>query len=111
MFVDFWQYLLTGAGGAVIIGSLISFIKWIGKLFSGKLNEEIRKDVELCKTATRLMLLVHFQNICKEKLEEQVITLQDYQQLIDMYDSYKSLGGDGYADMLKEQLDSLPKVI
>lgn len=57
--------------------------------------------------ATMFCLLVNLQNEARRIIEHGYITRLEYNQFCDMYDTYKAMGGDGYADELKKQVDEV----
>ena len=58
-----------------------------------------------------LLLLSAMKTTGKAILEDGVVSKNDYDSFCATYDAYKSLGGDGWADGIKKQVDALEKTI
>lgn len=57
--------------------------------------------------AIRLSLLFNLQNFGEKIVNNQSCSQAEYNQFKDAYDTYKALGGDGYADTLKAAIDNI----
>lgn len=60
--------------------------------------------------ATMFNLLMNLQNEARRLINVGFITRLEYQQFTEVYDTYKALGGDGWADELKAQIDELNRL-
>lgn len=70
-----------------------------------------RKDRKSAETrATMYNLLTNLQNEARRIVNKGYIDHREYNQFLDMYKCYKDMGGDGYADDLKEQVDMINKL-
>lgn len=55
-------------------------------------------------------LLTNLQNEARRIVNKGYITHLEYKQFKDMYQCYKDLGGDGYADELHAQVEEINKL-
>lgn len=60
------------------------------------------------KKALNFCLLSALQTYGGKLLASEKIEVEDYNQFYEMYQTYKSLGGNGYADRLKKEIDNKP---
>lgn len=59
---------------------------------------------------TMFCLLLSLQNEARRIIEHGYITRLEYNQFVEMHKAYKEMGGDGYADELKKQVDEIAKI-
>lgn len=59
---------------------------------------------------TMFCLLLSLQNEARRIIEHGYITRLEYNQFCEMYQAYKEMGGDGYADELKRQIDEIARI-
>ena len=88
-------YLECGVVVAVVT-ALIDLIKYLVRR-----KEKKNEKNDGIKAAIRFCLLGDFERYCQhlEKQDERP-TVAEYHRVQEMYNLYKSLGGDGYADSL-----------
>lgn len=55
----------------------------------------------------KLLLLSSLKRDGKDILKEGKVSKQDYDAFMASYNAYKELGGDGWADMVKKQIEDL----
>lgn len=55
-------------------------------------------------------LLFALQNYGEKLIKAGSIDLEDYKQFDEMYQCYRALGGNGYAERIKKEVDNLPIV-
>ena len=91
--------------GSGVISSLIAaYSASKERKLMKKEKEEMRDDS--VKKAVMFSLLYVIQSEGRRLLtKEDPITLLEYKQFSDMYNAYKAIGGDGYADLYKSQVD------
>lgn len=58
--------------------------------------------------ALRLCLLSDLQAYGTRLASQETLTREEYNQFCEMYQCYKALKGDGYADRLKAEVDEVP---
>lgn len=87
--------------GAVLGSSVISTI--LNRIFV------ITDKKSATSQAIKYSLLVNLQNECRRLISEKSFTKKDYDQVCEMYKIYKKLNGDGYADMLMDQVSAMFK--
>lgn len=66
------------------------------------------KNLNNFEKGMRLLLLSTIKRDGKELVCNGKISKRDYDAFCDTYDAYKSLGGDGWADKMKSEVDALP---
>lgn len=59
---------------------------------------------------TMFCLLLSLQNEARRIIEHGYITRLEYNQFCEMHQAYKEMGGDGYADELKKQIDEISRL-
>ena len=81
----------------------------LGALVTGviSLYENKKKTLSKYDEGIKLLLLSALKRDGKDLIESGTITHQDYEAFIATYNAYKSLGGDGWADLIKSQVDTL----
>lgn len=87
-------------------GAVAAFISLISTKESAK---KIRKEsVEKIEEGLRLLLLSSLRRDGRDAIQKGDISKEDYEAFKASYDAYKALGGDGWADKVKDQVDRLP---
>lgn len=59
------------------------------------------------RDGVRMSLLINLQNFGEKIVNKGYCTHLEYRQFCDAYDAYKKLDGDGYADSLKEAIETI----
>lgn len=85
----------------------------ISTLISGffQMRSDKKNKLDRFETGMSLLLLSAMKTTGKTILEEGTVTKNDYDSFCATYNAYKSLGGDGWADGIKKQVDALEKTI
>ncbi|MEG0137946.1 MAG: hypothetical protein RRY22_00295 [Bacilli bacterium] len=87
----------------VIFGLFLSFIAFVFKrLLTYKDNIENINDG--MKSILRIKISENYEKI----IEKNCITLYDKEGVMDMYECYKKLGGNGFIDELIENINKIP---
>lgn len=89
--------------GSGVISTLISC------LF--QMHSDRKKKLDRFEEGMRLLLLSAMKMTGKGILKDGTVTKSDYDSFCAMYNAYKSLDGDGWADGIKSQVDNLEKTI
>lgn len=92
---------------AILGSGVISTI--ISCLF--QMRSEKKTKLDKFENGMSLLLLSAMKTTGKAILEDGVVSKNDYDSFCATYDAYKSLGGDGWADGIKKQVDALEKTI
>ena len=92
---------------AILGSGVISTV--ISCLFQARQTKKNKLDK--FETGMSLLLLSAMKTTGKTILEEGTVTKNDYDSFCATYNAYKSLGGDGWADGIKKQIDALEKTI
>lgn len=96
--------ILTGATGAAIATGLFTLIQYLLKRRDEKSDKHNAE-----RKALRYIMLYIIQERAKDYIRAEKITLNDRRSLHHWHDLYHSgLGGNGDADALMAQIDSLP---
>lgn len=69
---------------------------------------QVWRDRRRSNKIDRFLLLHLIEETCKDALEGGSIAKEDMQKLDEMYQLYKGIGGDGYADAILSQVKKLP---
>ena len=94
--MEIWQAILGSAAFTALVNAILEIIK----------NRTGQK--KLVDKAVNFTLLYNIQSYGKELLDKDTITLEEYEQFEEMYSTYKSLGGNGYVDRIKSEVDKKP---
>lgn len=86
------------------------FVAIMGSLNSILLILDRFSKNSIWKRGNKLNMCINFQNEARRILELGKIEDSEYNQLCEMYDVYKKMGGDGYADKLKGEVDEFVKL-
>lgn len=71
----------------------------------------VKKDRQSANTkGIMFCLLISLQNEARRIIERGYISRLEYNQFSEMYQTYKQLGGDGFADELKKQIDEISRI-
>lgn len=94
--MELWQAILGSAAFTAVVNAVIEFVK----------NRTGQK--RLVDKAVNFTLLYNIQSFGKELLEKDSITFDEYEQFLQMYATYKALGGNGFVDRIKNEIDHKP---
>lgn len=89
--------------GSGVISTIISCVF--------QMRSDKKKKLDKFETGMSLLLLSAMKTQGKAILEEGTVTKGDFDSFVATYNAYKSLGGDGWADGIKSQVDKLEKTI
>ena len=76
-----------------------------------QLHSDKKKKLDKFENGMSLLLLSAMKTQGKAILADGTVSKSDYDSFCATYDAYKSLGGDGWADGIKKQVDALEKTI
>lgn len=93
---NFWKAILGSSLLATIVSSIISVI-------SSKKAEN-----NVFTKALQFLLLGELKRQGKDHLANEEIDLEELQSYNEIFNCYKALGGNGYADALKAKVNALP---
>ena len=89
--------------GSGVISTLISCLfQW---------RSDKKKKLDKFENGMSLLLLSAMKQTGKAILADGTVSKSDYDSFCATYNAYKSLGGDGWADGIKSQVDALEKTI
>lgn len=89
--------------GSGVISTLISCLFQI--------HSDKKKRLDKFEEGMSLLLLSAMKTSGKAILADGTVTKNDYDSFCATFNAYKSLGGDGWADGIKKQVDALEKTI
>ena len=89
--------------GSGVISTIISCI------FQARSDK--KKKLDKFETGMSLLLLSALKTTGRSILADGTVSKSDYDSFCATYEAYKSLGGDGWADGIKKQVDALEKTI
>ena len=92
---------------AILSSGVISTL--ISSLF--QYHSDKKKKLDKFENGMSLLLLSAMKQTGKAILEDGTVSKSDYESFCATYNAYKSLGGDGWADGIKAQVDALEKTI
>lgn len=82
----------------------------LSALISGvfQLINNRKKNLSKFENGMKLLLLADIKQTAKELKSQGKKSKTEYDSFVATYEAYKSLGGDGWADKVKSEVDSLP---
>lgn len=98
-----WTVVIVAILGSSVVNTLIV------KLMDRHDKRSAKKDN--LNAGVRLLLLDQLKRSGKEHVADGSVTKSEYDAYMAAYDTYKALGGDGWADKIKGQIECLPVVI
>lgn len=100
--IDWTTVILAVLGSSVVNTIIAAIIRHIE-------TKKNRKDAYA--TAIRLLLYSRLRHDAKEYMGDGTIAKTEYDAFMESYDAYKALGGDGYMDKIKKEVESLPVIL
>lgn len=88
-----------------IIGS--GALSTLISLLVGRRNEK-KDEARTVEDALQCLCLGEIRRSGEKHIARGQIAPDDYQEFVDLYDVYKRLGGNGYAERIKDAIDELP---
>ena len=85
-------------------GVLSTLISCIFQLWNNR-----KKKLEKLEEGMRLLLLSDVRAMGKKLIDQGSVTREEYAVFNASYDAYKELGGDGWADGVKHNVDNLKR--
>lgn len=98
------QYLIDLLFGVMLAGMIFHMRKFFAKL------EKSRKDTADVQEGIKCMLRDRIVGNYEKCIVAGVCSLYLRENLADMYDAYKALGGNGAIDHLMDELNALPTI-
>lgn len=99
------EVIIAACGGAAVAG-MFSLITWLLNRKAQKKDREA--DAHSSTSAgVQVLLRVRIKQIAKQYLELDRIDAETLEDLVQMYDAYKGLGGNGYLDALMKAVKGL----
>lgn len=79
-------------------------------LITGLLQQKNKKreDLTTVKQALSHLLLSQINHHAGQYLQQGYLSMEQLEEFNDLYNTYKALGGNGYAEILKAQVTALP---
>ena len=90
-----YEFVLAFIGG----GAVMAVIQIVREVVDRKSAKSL---------ALQFLLLDHIRNYAAGPIQRQTITPEELKEWLEMHKTYKKLGGNGYADELKEKITRLP---
>lgn len=72
------------------------------------INKQNKEDNQSIKNALKSILHNILMNECQSIIDKKYCTNEDFERVLEYYTPYKSLGGNGSAKRMVEQIQSLP---
>lgn len=114
--MEFLKLLLTGSVGA---GLMVLIQKGIERHWQKKDKAEEREEMTDAETRALMLALVEnakimtidrFRWLVQKYIEAGKISLSDRENMEDMYQSYKALGGNGHLDTAVTEMRKIPVI-
>ncbi len=90
-----------------LMGLLVAGLGVIVKLLSGRVKKQ-KEESDAVKAAVRSLLRRNLIRDCEEAVKDGYCSVTRRDVILDMYESYHTLGGNGSVTDLKEQVRKLP---
>jgi len=101
-----WVIGILGAGvgsGIMAIALAVLQRKWAK-------DDKSDARIDALVNAQKVMMIDRVKWLGNQYIKEHSITLSDKDTLVDMYQAYKALGGNGHLDVIMREVDRLPVV-
>ena len=98
---------LGSSGLASVIVALLNR-KWSKDDKEDKRLEEVIATQKALVNAEKVVMIDRFRWLSKQHIEKECITLEDKENLKEMYAAYKALGGNGHLDTAMAEIEKLP---
>ena len=99
--------ILSSAGFSALVSAVVSAIANAIQRKQDKREKDDEK-AEIRNKAISQILLRQVQTFGEEILTEEAVTSEEYKQFEEMFNTYKALGGNGYADKLHDEIKRRP---
>ena len=101
--MEFVIAIFSGSVGAGIMSIILAVLqrRWAKK---DKKDGQISALVQ----AQKVLMIDRVRHLGGKYIEDQKIRLEDKENLHQMYDAYKALGGNGHLDLVIGEVDRLP---
>lgn len=93
--MTFYEFILAFVGG----GALMVVFQIVREIVEKKSAKTV---------ALQFLLLRYIRDYAEEPINNGKITPEELKEWLEMHKTYKKLGGNGYADELKEKITRLP---
>ena len=93
--------LLSGGIGSGVVGIVLAVLqrKWA---------KEDRVDALV--SAQKVLMVDRVRHLGKSYIGDKEISVEDKENLVEMYKTYKALGGNGHLDTIMKEIDRLPVI-
>ena len=101
---------LLGAGigsGIMVLVQMKVQRKWQLEDRSAEKNEAQVESMNALTEALKVLMIDRVRTLGRQYIADGYISLEDKETIHEMYDSYKSLGGNGHLSMLMSEVDNL----
>lgn len=99
------EVIIAACGGAAVAG-FFSLITWLLSRSAQKKDREAEAHSST-SAGVQVLLRVRIKQIAKQYIELDRIDAETLEDLVQMYDAYKGLGGNGYLDALMKAVKGL----
>lgn len=100
------QIILSSGIGAGIMAIILAAIQRYWRKKDGRSN-----DIKVLMNAQKVLLIDRVRSLAKSYIQAKGITLEDKENLQEMFLAYKSLGGNGHLDAVMTEVEHLPIII
>lgn len=99
--------ILSSAGFSALVSAIVSAV---ANAIQRKQDRKAKADekTEIRNQAISQILLRQIQSFGEEILTEGSVTSEEFKQFDEMFNTYKALGGNGYADKLHDEIKGRP---
>lgn len=98
--------LSSGAFSALISSSIAAFSAYLQRKQERKDKADEKTDIR--NQAISQILLRQIQTFGNEIIKDDSVSAEEFRQFEEMFQTYKALGGNGYADKLHEEIKRRP---
>lgn len=99
------NFIIGLLGAGVGSGIMVIIQMWLQRKW--QLEDRSAEKMDAQTEALKVLMVDRIRQRGREYIPSGVISLGDKETLIEMYSSYKALGGNGHLDILMDQIDKL----
>lgn len=100
------ESLIIGILGAGIGSGIMSILQaYLNRKWQKQDKHDARMDALV--EAQKVLMIDRVRHLSKSYIKQDCITLEDKENLQEMYKAYKSLGGNGHLDMAMSEVEKL----
>lgn len=100
------QIILSSGVGAGVMAIILAALQRHWRNKDGR-----DEDIKALMSAQKVLMIDRVRYLAKEYIKDHGITLEDKENLQEMFKAYKALGGNGHLDAVMAEVEHLPIIV